>query len=52
MLINTFSEKLGGLKPPGRLADVSKLGLYEITRQKLRPDINEQLKRLGKTILL
>ena len=52
MLINTFSEKLARLNPPGRLADVTKLGLYEITRQKLRPDINEQLKRLGKTILL
>lgn len=52
MLINLFKEKLSALNPPARLVDITKLGLFEITRQKIRPDISEILKHIDKTKLL
>jgi len=51
-LINYMNDVLGALNPPAKLVDITKLGLFEITRQKKYPDIYTQLSKINKTILL
>ena len=41
ILIEQLSDELDKLDPPGKLVDITKLGLAEITRAKKRPDIYE-----------
>ena len=52
ILINELAKGLKRLNPPGNLVDITKLGLAEITRQKIKPSLYEVIKRYDKTILM
>lgn len=52
ILIETLKEKLQTLSPPGKVIDITKLGIIEIVRKKEMADIYEYLPLLNKTILI
>ena len=52
ILTKELSGALSGLTPPGRLEDITKLGIAEITRKRGEADIYEIGTLLNKTILL
>ena len=43
-LLDTFRMELGKDPVPARLVDMTKLGLVELTRKKVRKPLHEQLK--------
>ena len=52
ILIDKLKEGLASLEPQGVFVDITKLGLVEITRPKIRSDIYENISRIDKTILI
>lgn len=52
ILINAVREELKYAGNGAKLEDVTKLGLFEITRTKKRPDIYEIIPKMDKTILM
>lgn len=52
ILLADLKKRLKQCSPPGVVADITKLGLVEITREKKRPDIYSIKDKLNKTILL
>ena len=52
ILIEKLKNGLSELNPPGIFIDMTKLGLVEITRKKIRSDIYENISQFDKTILL
>ena len=52
ILIEKLKKGLESLNPPGVFVDMTKLGLVEITRPKIRSDIYENISQLDKTILI
>lgn len=52
ILIDKLKSELTTLQPGGYFVDITKLGLAEITRTKIRPDIYELIRRNNKNILL
>lgn len=52
VLTKHMEDCFGNIKPTPKLEDITKLGLAEITRQKILPDIYEQMNKMDKTILM
>lgn len=52
ILIETINKHLSAIKPKAKLVDITKLGLAEITREKIYSDIYEIKEIINKTILL
>lgn len=52
ILTKHMSEHFNMIKPAPKLEDITKLGLAEVTRQKILPDIYELLPKFDKTILM
>lgn len=52
ILTKHMTECFSHISPAPKLEDITKLGLAEITRQKILPDIYELLPRFDKTILM
>lgn len=52
ILTNEITETFAQFKLPPKLVDITKLGLAEITRQKINPDIYEYIRMMDRTILM
>lgn len=52
ILTKAMEDAFEAIKPAPKLVDITKLGLAEITRRKIHPDIYDSLRKMDRTILM